>query len=107
MDAEILKQLQLKIKIELGNEFTVTKSIPSEIQELCEKHESYTNLTLLGEHGATGKFCMTYVGMIYLNHHFSRAVRLGNLELYILALTKINKFYHLFGHQNYGRWGVK
>lgn len=95
------------MKIEPGDESTVTKSIPSEIHELIEKYERYRNLTLQGEHGATGQFCMTYVGMIDVYHHFSRAVRTGNLELYIHALTEMNKLYHLFGHQNYARWGVK
>lgn len=80
MDAEALKQLLLKIKIEPGDESTVTKSM-SEIQELFEKYERYRNLNLQGEHGTTGQFCMTYVGMINVYHHFSRAVRTGNLEL--------------------------
>ena len=44
-DAKPLKQLLLKIKIEPGDESTVTKSIPSEIEELFEKYERYRNLT--------------------------------------------------------------
>ena len=107
MDAENLKQLLLTIKIEPGDESTVTKSLPSEIQELYEKYNSYRKLTLKGEHSATAQFCMIYVEMIDVYHHLSRAVRTGNLELYTHALTEMNKLYHLFGHQNYARWGVK
>ena len=44
-DAKPLKQLLLKIKIEPGDESTVTKSIPSEIEELLEQYERYRNLT--------------------------------------------------------------
>ncbi|KAK4024395.1 hypothetical protein OUZ56_009817 [Daphnia magna] len=47
MDAEALKQLLLKIKIEPGDESTVTKSM-SEIQELFEKKKDVTERELDG-----------------------------------------------------------
>ena len=40
-------------------------------------------------------------------HDFSRAIRSGDLDMYIPTLTKITNYLFALNHPNYARWAVK
>jgi hypothetical protein len=107
MDEVTLNHLITTMKMKPSNETTISESILPEIDELFEKYESYKNDTLQGSHGATARFCMVHVEFIEVYHHCSRAIRTGNLKLYIHALNEMNKLFFVFNHQNYARWGSR
>ena len=49
---------------------------------------------------------MGYIEMLHLYHEFSRNVRTGDLDLYILCLPKITDNFFAFIHHNYAKWLV-
>lgn len=107
MDEVTLDDRIIKMEMKPSDEITISQSIPVDVNELFEKYESFRNITLKGGHGATPQFCMMYVQLIELYHHFSRAIRTANHKLYIHALTEIVKLFFVFNHQNYARWGTR
>ena len=107
MDNKTLKSLLINMEIEASDASTFTKSLPSTVIELFEKYKRYRNTTLEWGYGATARFCMMYVELIDLYHHFSRAVRTGEHTLYIYALSEMLPMFYVFNHQNYAKWGTK
>lgn len=73
---------------------------------LFNQYEAYTSETLLGKHGKTAQFWMTYIHLINNYHLFERAIRTGDHELFFYCLPEMRKIFFALNHQNYARWLV-
>ena len=58
-------------------------------------------------HGKAAHFWFEYIEMLHLYHEFIRSIRLGDLELYIYCLPRINYYFFTFNHPNYARLLVR
>ena len=85
---EIMPQLQDDLKV-LENDNNITSTVLDEVHwsneftEIFARYDIHCDGSCSGKHGKTSQFWFRYLELMNLFHNMSRAVRTGNLNLYI------------------------
>lgn len=77
-----------------------------ELLNVLDLYEIFRQKTVMGDHGKTPQFYLTYVEMINNYLLFDRSIRTGDLELFKYMLPSLTNLFFVFNHQNYARYLV-
>lgn len=82
-------------------------SVRPSVRKVLDEYEKYCDDTKKGEHGKTAEYWFTYVQYMHLYKEFSRAIRTGDLDLYLHSLPQLGSIFFAFNHPNYARWLIQ
>ena len=78
--------------------------VPSNLQYMVTKHDSYLEETLNGKMGKAAQFWMTYAKIVGLIQLMQRAIKINDTALYSFALFEVIPIFFMTNHHNYARW---
>ena len=78
--------------------------VPSNLQDMVTKYDSYLEETLNGKMGKTAQFWMTYAKIVGLIQLRQCAIKINDIALYSFALFEVTSIFFTTNHHDYGRW---
>lgn len=76
-------------------------------ESTLKAYQTFQNDTKSGKLGPTAQFWFMYIQFINHFHHFDRAIRTNNIDLFIWSLSTIIDLFFATNHVNYARWMSK
>ena len=83
------------------------KVYSKELEEVFSGFYKFFQDTKEGKLGKTVQFWTSYINFIHLYHHFTRSIRMGDLEVFISCPPKLTNIFFALNHPSYARWLVK
>ena len=71
-----------------------------EADDVLVSYDVFYKETVAGKYGETVKYWITYVNIVHMYHNFSRAIRSGEIDMYVTTLTKIANYFFALNHPN-------
>ena len=78
--------------------------VPSNLQDMVTKYDSYLEETLNGKMAETAQFWMNYAKIVGLIQLMQRAIKINDTALYSFALFEVTSIFFMINHHNYARW---
>ena len=78
-----------------------------EIEDLLTNYKAFVAQTYNGRQRNATKYWMDYINMMHVYDHFSRSIRIADLDLFIACLPKIANYFFAYNQSNYTRLTVK
>ena len=78
--------------------------VPSNLQDMMTKYDSYLEETLNGKMGKTAQFWMTYAEIVGLIQLMQCAIKINDIALYSFALFEVTSIFFTTNHHDYARW---
>ena len=78
--------------------------VPSNLQDMVTKYDSYLEETLNGKMGKTAQFWMTYAKIVGLIQLMQRAIKINDTALNSFALFEVTSIFFMSNHHNCARW---
>ena len=78
--------------------------VPSNLQDMMIKYDSYLEETLNGKMGKTAQFWMTYAEIVGLIQLMQCAIKINDIALYSFALFEVTSIFFTANHHDYARW---
>ena len=75
--------------------------VPSNLQDMVTKYDSYLEETLNGKIGKTAQFSMTYVKIVGIIQLMQHAIKINDTALYSFALFEVTSIFFMTNHHNY------
>ena len=78
--------------------------VPSNVEDMMRKYDSYLEETLNRKMDNTVEFWMTYAKIVGLIQLMQRAIKINDTALYSFALFEVIPIFFMTNHHNYARW---
>ena len=78
--------------------------VPSNLQDMMTKYDSYLEETLNGKMGKTAQFWMTYAEIVGLIQLMQCAIKINDIALYSFALFEVTSIFFTTNHHDYACW---